>query len=163
VTPDANLARELCAGVVCPWVDGYWQAYDIDMTVGLVTRWTHTTFRSGPGHFFKLNGATGWQPVGGTLPEGAENLGVCEGAWDHEHCEICRGHIGSGGVADGYVDPEEHWLCPSSALKSRLTIRPHLARRERRAAVIRSHALARLDRFSTRGAPGAPPPRTRRS
>ena len=42
---------------------------------------------------------------------GAEDLGVKEGGWDHEHCELCRARIGDAQNPDGYVDPEEHWLC----------------------------------------------------
>jgi hypothetical protein len=45
------------------------------------------------------------------LPEGAVDLGVRDGAWDHEHCELCNAHIGAAGSPVGYVDPDNRWLC----------------------------------------------------
>jgi hypothetical protein len=109
-TSDAALAPELRVGVVYPWIDGYWQAYHVSMV--LAGQWTLRTFAAGDARYFRLAGALGWQPAGGTLPEGAEDLGVREGGWDHEHCELCRAQIGvAGHQPDGYVDAEEHWLC----------------------------------------------------
>ena len=73
-------------------LDGYWEAYHVSMV--LAGQWTLRTFAAGDARYFRLAGALGWQPAGGTLPEGAEDLGVREGGWDHEHCELCRAQIG---------------------------------------------------------------------
>ena len=78
----------------------------------LAGRWEPRTFSAAPAQYFRLGGATGWQPVGEALPHGAEDLGVRDGGWDHEHCELCNAHIGGTSDPHGYVDPEEHWLCP---------------------------------------------------
>jgi hypothetical protein len=108
-TPDAGLAKELAPGVTYPWVDGYWQAYHVAMI--LAGRWAPRVFSATPARYFRLNGVTGWQPEDAPLLEGAQDLGVREGAWDHEHCELCRARIGAPGDRQGYVDPEDHWLC----------------------------------------------------
>jgi hypothetical protein len=34
---------------------------------------------------------------------------VVPGGWDHEHCELCRGHIDDGDF--GYRDPDDRWMC----------------------------------------------------
>ena len=108
-TPDAALADELAPGVTYPWVDGYWQAYHVAMI--LAGHWEPRLFAAARARYFRLNGITGWQPEDAALLDGAEDLGVRAGAWDHEHCELCRAHIGGPGDPHGYVDPEEHWLC----------------------------------------------------
>ena len=108
-TPDATLAAELRPGASYPWVDQYWQAYHIDMVQA--GQWEHRKFLATSAHFFRLNGVRGWQPIGAALPTDAEDLGVRLGAWDHEHCEICRKSIGASGDSHGFVDPLEHWLC----------------------------------------------------
>ena len=108
-TPDAALAPELRAGAVFPWVDWYWQPYHVDMI--LDGEWERRRFAPGPARYFRLNGVTGWQPDDGPLPDGAEDLGVRAGGWDHEHCELCRATIGAGGAAEGRVTPHDLWLC----------------------------------------------------
>ena len=108
-TPDARLAPELAPGVSYPWVDGYWQAYHVAMILN--GQWQARLFSPAPARYFRQDGVTGWQPEGAPLPEGAEDLGVREGAWDHEHCELCNARIGASGDPHGYVDAEDHWLC----------------------------------------------------
>jgi hypothetical protein len=108
-TPDLEFAPELRPGSVYPWIDHYWQAYHIDMI--LAGQWEPRTFVSTPAHYFRLGGATGWQPAGDPLPEGAVDLGVREGGWEHEHCELCSARIGPADDPSGFVDPENRWLC----------------------------------------------------
>jgi hypothetical protein len=108
-SPDDDMAAGLAAGETYPWVDHYWQAYHVTMI--LAGRWEPRRFVAEAAHYFRQGGVVGWQPVGGAIPEGAEDLGVREGAWDHEHCELCNAHIGGPGDPDGYVDPDERWLC----------------------------------------------------
>ena len=110
-TPDASLAPELAPGVVYPWLDIYWQPYHLDMILAGSAAWERRAFVPEPAHYFRLGGVTGWQPAGEPLPEGAEDLGVRGGAWDHEHCELCRANIGAGGVGEGYVYADDYWLC----------------------------------------------------
>ena len=108
-TADLDLAPELRPGSVYPWVDHYWQPYHVDMV--LAGRWEPRRFAAKAARYFRLDGVTGWQPDGGPLPDGAEDLGAREAAWDHEHCELCGRHIGGLGDPHGYVDPDERWLC----------------------------------------------------
>ena len=111
LTSDASLARELRPGVSFPWLDCYWRPYHLAMVLGPADRWARLAFGAEPAHFFELGGVQGWHPVGGPLPDDAVDLGVRAGAWDHEHCELCRASIGGGGAAEGYVDPDKYWLC----------------------------------------------------
>ena len=108
-TTDRALAPELRVGAVYPWIDGYWQAHHVAMI--LAGLWEPRSFTAAPARYFRLAGVTGWQPVDVPLLEGAEDLGIREGGWDHEHCELCQTHIGGAGDPNGYVDPEDHWLC----------------------------------------------------
>ena len=111
ITPDADLAPELAPGKVYAWLDQYWQPCHLDMILAGPEHWLRRTFRATPAHYFRLTGVIGWQPAGGQLPEGAEDLGVRGGAWDHEHCELCRAKIGAGGAPEGYVNAQDYWLC----------------------------------------------------
>ena len=108
-TSDVGLAPELGVGAVYPWVDGYWQAYQVGMI--LAGSWEPRTFASAPARYFRLGGVTGWQPAEAPLMEGAEDLGIREAAWDHEHCELCGARIGGSASSHAFVDPEHHWLC----------------------------------------------------
>lgn len=110
-SPDPEYVAELRVGDSYPWVDIYWQAYHVTMI--LAGRWEPRTFVATPARYFRLNGLTGWQQDGYPLPEGAEDLGVREAGWDHEHCELCSAHIGGLGDPYAFVDPDDHWLCRS--------------------------------------------------
>lgn len=106
-----DLAPDVAPGAVFPWLDHYWQPYHLAMILAPVARWEHRTFVATAARYFRWHGATGWQHVDASLPEGAVDLGVREGAWDHEHCELCNAHIGAAGAPTGYVDPDDRWLC----------------------------------------------------
>ena len=112
-TPDAGLAPELAPGVVYPWLDHYWQPYHLRMILAGPETWHQRVFVATPAHYFRQAGVLGWQPAGEALPADVEDLGVRSGAWDHEHCELCRTAIGIGGGATGYVNADELWLCPA--------------------------------------------------
>jgi hypothetical protein len=73
--------------------------------------WRHTTFVPSAAQYFLVRGHRGWQPVGQELPGGATPLEIVEGAWDHEHCELCRAKIGVHGEPVGYLDNAQRWLC----------------------------------------------------
>jgi hypothetical protein len=111
ITPDAALAPELQVGVSFPWLDGYWQPYHLTMIMAPTSRWERRPFLATPARYFRLDGVTGWQPAEAPLPDGALDLGLRAGGWDHEHCELCRARIGMAGALEGYVDPDEYWLC----------------------------------------------------
>ena len=112
-TSDWALRKPVVAGVSFPWVDGYWQAYQIAMIVEPGHPWAHSVFVPGPARHFTLGNVHGWQPADAPLPDGATDLGVRPGDWDHEHCEICKETISTGGAAAGFRDPDDHWLCQS--------------------------------------------------
>jgi hypothetical protein len=76
ITSDRVLAERVTAGASLPWVDGYWQAYQIAMIVDPGHPWAHTVFAHGSARHFTLNGAHGWQPADAPLPDGATDLGV---------------------------------------------------------------------------------------
>ena len=108
-TSDVAHAPDLRVGAVYPWIDGYWQAYQVAMI--LAGKWQPRTFAAGPARYFRLAGVTGWQPPDAPPLEGAEDLGIRESAWDHEHCELCGDRIGGSASSQAFVDPADHWLC----------------------------------------------------
>ena len=112
-----DLKPEVAPGATFPWLDHYWQPYHLAMILAPVERWERRTFVATPARYFWQGTVTGWQHVDAALPEGAVDLGVREGAWDHEHCELCNAHIGAAGSAEGYVDPDDRWLCPACYAK----------------------------------------------
>jgi hypothetical protein len=98
-------------GSTVPWLDGYWQAYDITMIVGANARWQRVEFAASDAQHFNLNTAHGWAKVDQELPEGAQPTHIQPAGWDHEHCELCNARIGKGGDPFGHIDSERHWLC----------------------------------------------------
>lgn len=98
-------------GTSLPWVDAYWQAYHVSMIIDQTNSWRRAEFVAEDAQAFVLDGHRGWQKLGQELLDGAVARGVVPGGWDHEHCELCRAHIGAGGAAFGYVDVEDRWLC----------------------------------------------------
>jgi aminoglycoside 6'-N-acetyltransferase I len=91
-------------GVVVPWVDGYWQAYQIAMIIDPSSHWQRTRFESRPAQYYQLGDVRGWGPVGQSLPDGAVATHVDPIGWDHEHCEIWGEKIGVDGETFGYID-----------------------------------------------------------
>lgn len=107
--PEVGALSGVAAGAAFPWIDGYWEP--VHVAAILAGHWERREVRSLAARHFRLGTAEGWQPIDATLPEGAEDLGVREGAWDHEHCELCRARIGIGGAVAGFVAPAGLWLC----------------------------------------------------
>jgi len=109
-TCDAEYEPALAPGQLFPYIDSHWQRYHGDMI--LAGRWEPRAFTSGPARYFRLGKAIGWQTPDAELLEGAVDLGIREGAWDHEHCALCNAHIDAEHPR-GYIDLKENWLCPS--------------------------------------------------
>lgn len=103
--PEISVDSEL------PWLRAYWQANHVKM----IRRgeWKRRKFVASDAQHFELDGAHGWGRLQDGFPDGATPTHMEPAGWDHEHCEICRARIGDRGVEHGYVDPEDHWLCPS--------------------------------------------------
>jgi hypothetical protein len=112
-----DLKPDVAPGAAFPWLDHYWQPYHLAMILAPAERWTRRTFVATPARYFRQGNVTGWQQLDAASPEGAVDLGVREGAWDHEHCELCNAHIGAAGSPEGYVDPADHWLCSACYAK----------------------------------------------
>jgi hypothetical protein len=111
-TTDLSLAPELRIGADFPWLDGYWQPRHLSMILAPSERWERRRFVPTPARYFRVDGVRGWQQEGEPLPTGATDLGVRMDGWDHEHCELCEARISADGLPEGYVDPDEYWLCP---------------------------------------------------
>jgi hypothetical protein len=111
LTADAEYAPDLKPGVSYPWLDGTWQPYHLKMVLAPVERWQRREFSAAPARYFLLDGVTGWQPADATLPDGATDLGVRPGDWNHEHCELCPAELEAASSPEGYVDPDGRWIC----------------------------------------------------
>ena len=106
---DPDVAK-LCAGQAYTWFDDYWQAPFIEAIADETTDWRQFQFKATDAQYFRQGDSTGWQEVGGRLPEGAVPLGIKPGGWDHEHCDLCGNHIDADNPL-GYTDAEGHFLC----------------------------------------------------
>ena len=80
-----------------PWIDGYWQPYQIAMIIDADAHWERTLFVPSPAQYFVNGDQVGYCPLGQALPERAVATEIKAAAWDHEHCEICNEKIGVGG------------------------------------------------------------------
>lgn len=123
-----------------PYLDGYWQAYHVWMVTEPLWKWKEVTFQPSDAIAERVpaDGSTeGWIKIRKNVrPGGKERVypivsqgdsalpktnpeGIVPGGWDHEHCELCNGHIDAGHVA--YVDPGDHWVCKVCYTKYVLT------------------------------------------
>ena len=107
----SDMRDSIRAGATLHWLTPYWQAYHVPMI--LAGQWTKLEFKAEDAIRFAMNGWQGWARHDGAIPEGAVRTGVESGGWDHEHCEICNSRIGYEGSPVGYIDADEHWLCPN--------------------------------------------------
>src|SRR5208282_6829471 len=121
-----------------PYLDGYWQAYHVWMVTEPQWKWKEVTFQPSAviAERAPADGTTvggDGRPIKGWIkfskkvsPEGKERIypvnsqgdsippktnpeWIVPRGWDHEHCELCNGHIDAGDV--GYTDLSEHWVC----------------------------------------------------
>jgi len=111
-----------------------WQAFNIWMVLDEKWGWEHVRFQTvdAVAEAFQANEVSivdGREVKTWTKLERADNRGFTEryapaaeqtspsraephvvpGGWDHEHCELCRGHIDNGD--NGYRDRDERWMC----------------------------------------------------
>ena len=123
VTPEEP--QVVVTGRSLPFLDGYWQAYHIWMVTDPGWLWTRTLFQAQDAVAERLrekdgkdwirlrkrpaesDAGSGFRVYPG--PSEAESRGIIQGGWDHEHCELCSGHIDAGHY--GYVDRDNHWVC----------------------------------------------------
>jgi hypothetical protein len=122
------------AGQRLAYLSPYWQAFNVWMVLDPNWGWTHMPFQGGDAvatdyeskDISIVDGReirvwTRFEPVEGgggqsrhypaadqTLPPASEARLVPSG-WGHEHCELCKAHIGAGQF--GYRDPGERWIC----------------------------------------------------
>jgi hypothetical protein len=113
VAPFWTRESPIQVGSLVPWIEGYWHAYHVTMILDPDAGWRRTEFAAIAAQHFRVGNTYGWAKVGQELPQGAIPTFVQERGWDHEHCELCRGKIGSGGQPRGYVDPHDRWVCES--------------------------------------------------
>jgi hypothetical protein len=111
VAPFWNPASPVQMASDVPWIDGYWQPYQIAMIIDADAHWERTLFVPSPAQYFVNGNQIGYCPLGQALPEGAVATEVKAAAWDHEHCEIWHEKIGVGGDPYGYRNRENRWVC----------------------------------------------------
>jgi hypothetical protein len=110
-TSDLALVPDFRIDAVYPWLDGYWQPRHLSMILAPMDRWARRYFVATPARYFRVHDVRGWQQDDKPLPDGATDLGVRAGGWDHEHCELCQARISADENPEGYVDPDNYWLC----------------------------------------------------
>jgi hypothetical protein len=101
---------QLRVGERYTWLDDYWQVPLVEAIADDTHEWRQFTFAASAATQFKKGNAIGWQPVGKALPNGATDLGIKPGGWDHEHCGVCNRHIDPDDPI-GYTDDDGYFLC----------------------------------------------------
>jgi hypothetical protein len=98
-------------GSVVPWLPSSWQYFHVNMI--LTSSWERRTFVPSDAQHFRWGNSHGWTKAGARLSDGEVPTHIKKGGWDHEECRICDAHIGRGGSPEGYVNPDDAWLCPA--------------------------------------------------
>lgn len=101
------------AGDAAPWLDAWWQAFQLTMILDSSASRRRTEFIASPAQHFLQGDVSGWTKAGNRLPDDAFPTNLEAEGWDHEHCELCESRIGLGGEAYGFVDDHDRWLCES--------------------------------------------------
>jgi hypothetical protein len=105
ITPD-ELPEDMS---ILPWLDGWWQAYQIALILDPDHIWHRVVFKATDAFASRKPGWVNLRPAVGEDPGRGEQR--VPAAWDHEHCMLCDAHIDPGG--EGYVDDAQNWLCPA--------------------------------------------------
>ena len=108
-----HLHPAVVIGSTFPIYNGYWFGR-IDLVLDDGIQWTRK-------HFVAPDAFVQDAPTGGRRQsrvaepgdEGRADGQIVPGGWDHEHCDICWRHIGSGGDPEGYVTSNDQWVCTS--------------------------------------------------
>ncbi len=99
-------------GKVYAYVDGYW-GERAALVLDRSSQWRKELFKSQDAIEFTLSDGSKMrgkidQPPG--FPVEREGK-ILQGAWDHEHCEICMEEISEYAQHHGYVDQSDVWVC----------------------------------------------------
>lgn len=79
-------------------------ANDVSIVDGReVKTWTKLSRADNHGHTER------YAPAQDDASDSSSAQKLVPGGWDHEHCELCRGHIDHGDF--GYRDNDERWIC----------------------------------------------------
>jgi hypothetical protein len=108
-----HLHPALVVGSTFPIYNSYWFGR-IDLVLDAGIQWRRKQFVA-PDAFVQDAPTPGWrQSRAAELGDESRADGqIVPGGWDHEHCEICWRHIGSGGDPEGYVTGNDEWVCTS--------------------------------------------------
>lgn len=112
-------SHSIIVGETYPLITEYWNTYVYAAILDSNRVWTQTEFKpSGsfastiPGYTVSTNPAR--PGLSRQYPSSDESLDdsirIVDGGWDHEHCEICNGHIDADDRI-GFVDARGLWLC----------------------------------------------------
>lgn len=101
--------RWATVGVQLAYVDGYWDASDVEMVLDENRSWKRLVFEAQDAAMYRYEG--------GRMLKRAVDLSASDrppeqmipGGWDHEHCKFCWKHIEPQQIA--YVDSDGNWLC----------------------------------------------------
>ena len=87
-------AKSVRPGSVLYWLYAYWKPEVVDAVLDLQYAWAPQIFVNQDAYSRRTDNWRVLSPVSQGAP-GAEHAHV-EGGWNHEHCDICNGHIDPG-------------------------------------------------------------------
>ncbi|HEV2296946.1 MAG TPA: hypothetical protein VGR72_00330 [Candidatus Acidoferrales bacterium] len=101
--------RWAAVGVRVPYVDGYWDASDIEMVLDENHGWRRLTFDAQDALMSRYEGGRMLRKASDVSADENTPGQIIPGGWDHEHCKLCWKHIDPQQIA--YVDTDRNWLC----------------------------------------------------
>jgi len=102
--------KHLRVGESYTWFRDYWSPPFVEAIADQTNEWRQFTFQPSDAAYYRQDELIAWRQVGSPLPEGAVELYVKPGGWDHEHCGLCGDHIDSDHPI-AYQDAEGFFLC----------------------------------------------------
>ena len=110
-------AKPLRAGESLPYVDYYWSPKEVAFALESARSWKKVVFKAEDSVRYRDPQVPGWwksHVATHPVSEGASDVQIVEGGWDHEHCYFCKSKIGRAGARYGYYSKADNdWLCVS--------------------------------------------------
>ena len=109
----------VAVGDTFPLVTSYWNAYVYAAILDESRRWYKRIFKPAAAFESDADGGgverstparPGTYRIYPSQTKGGAGVRVIDAGWDHEHCEICNGHIDEANPI-AHVDESDTWLC----------------------------------------------------
>lgn len=112
-----NSDKHLSAGESYPYVDYYWSPKQVSFALEPASAWRRVLFKAKDSVRYHDPKVPGWwtsHVAVVPVSDGATDVHIIKGGWDHEHCNLCKSRIGKKGARYGYYSKADNdWVCVS--------------------------------------------------